>query len=59
MSVLETDQLTDVAYEVDNGLATITINRPHRLNSFRARTQRIVGEPLDRSGWSPTRTFQA
>ena len=38
MSILETDQLTDVAYEVDNGLATITINRPERLNSFRART---------------------
>jgi 2-ketocyclohexanecarboxyl-CoA hydrolase len=38
MSMLETDQLTDVAYEVDNGLATITINRPERLNSFRART---------------------
>jgi 2-ketocyclohexanecarboxyl-CoA hydrolase len=38
MSVIETDQLTDVAYEVDNGLATITINRPERMNSFRART---------------------
>ena len=30
-----------------------------RSYSFRARTQRTVGEPLDRSGWSPTRTFQA
>ena len=30
--------LSDVAYEVDNGLATITINRPDRLNSFRAQT---------------------
>jgi 2-ketocyclohexanecarboxyl-CoA hydrolase len=33
-----TEELTDVAYEVEEGLATITINRPERLNSFRART---------------------
>lgn len=32
------DQLTDVTYEVDHGLAWITINRPERYNSFRART---------------------
>ena len=32
------DQLTDVTYEVDNGLAWITINRPDRYNAFRART---------------------
>jgi 2-ketocyclohexanecarboxyl-CoA hydrolase len=32
------DDLTDVLYEIDAGLATITINRPDRLNSFRART---------------------
>ena len=30
--------LTDVTYEVEQGLATITINRPRRLNSFRAQT---------------------
>jgi naphthoate synthase len=30
--------LQDVLYEIDAGLATITINRPDRLNSFRART---------------------
>lgn len=28
----------DVIYEVDNGLAWITINRPERYNSFRAKT---------------------
>lgn len=28
----------DVVYEVDNGLAWITINRPERYNSFRAQT---------------------
>src|ERR671921_829936 len=31
-------ELTDVKYDVENGLATITINRPERFNSFRART---------------------
>src|SRR6195256_3133584 len=30
--------LTDVLYEVEDGLATITINRPERMNAFRART---------------------
>lgn len=32
------DELTDVTYEVDKGLAWITINRPERYNAFRART---------------------
>src|ERR1700712_5500622 len=32
------DDFTDVLYEVANGLATITINRPHRFNAFRAQT---------------------
>src|SRR5438105_11758880 len=32
------EDLTDVRYEVEDGLATITINRPDRLNAFRART---------------------
>jgi 2-ketocyclohexanecarboxyl-CoA hydrolase len=32
------DELTDVLYEVDDSLATITINRPERMNAFRART---------------------
>jgi naphthoate synthase len=31
-------ELTDTRYEVDAGLATITIDRPERLNSFRAHT---------------------
>src|SRR5947208_6413872 len=30
--------LTDVGYEVEDGLATITIDRPDRMNAFRART---------------------
>jgi 2-ketocyclohexanecarboxyl-CoA hydrolase len=32
------DDLTDVAYEIDNGLAWIIINRPERFNAFRSRT---------------------
>lgn len=32
------DELTDVVYEVDHGLAWITINRPKRYNAFRGRT---------------------
>jgi 2-ketocyclohexanecarboxyl-CoA hydrolase len=32
------DELTDVLYEAEHGLATITINRPDRMNAFRART---------------------
>jgi 2-ketocyclohexanecarboxyl-CoA hydrolase len=32
------DELTDVRYEVEDGLAWITIDRPERMNAFRART---------------------
>lgn len=32
------DELEDVTYEVENGLAWITINRPDRFNAFRGRT---------------------
>jgi naphthoate synthase len=32
------NSFTDITYTVDNGLAWITINRPERYNSFRART---------------------
>jgi naphthoate synthase len=32
------NELSDVLYEVDRGLAWVTINRPDRYNAFRART---------------------
>jgi 2-ketocyclohexanecarboxyl-CoA hydrolase len=32
------DELTDVRYEVEDGLAWIVIDRPERMNAFRART---------------------
>jgi 2-ketocyclohexanecarboxyl-CoA hydrolase len=38
------DELTDVRYEVEDGLAWITIDRPGRMNAFRART---VDELID------------
>ena len=31
-------EFTDITYEVESGLAWITINRPERYNAFRART---------------------
>jgi len=35
---MKIEELTDVRYEVDRGLAWVTINRPERYNAFRART---------------------
>jgi 2-ketocyclohexanecarboxyl-CoA hydrolase len=35
---MKPQEFTDVIYEVENGLARITINRPDRYNAFRART---------------------
>src|ERR1700761_8808843 len=35
---MDLDSLQYVLYEIDNGLATITINRPERFNSFNAGT---------------------
>ena len=35
---MKLDELTEVIYEVDRGLAWITINRPKRYNAFRGRT---------------------
>jgi len=35
---MKLDELQDVLYEVDRGLAWVTINRPERFNSFRGRT---------------------
>jgi len=35
---MKLEELQDVLYEVDQGLAWVTINRPERFNSFRGRT---------------------
>ncbi len=39
-------ELQDVLYEVDNGLAWITINRPNRYNGFRGRISTYVVQSL-------------
>ena len=35
---MKLEELQDVTYKVDNGLAWVTINRPERFNSFRGKT---------------------
>jgi naphthoate synthase len=46
-------ELTDTGYEVDDGLAWITIDRPERMNSFRARTVDELIESFTRA-WTNT-----
>ena len=36
--MISIDDLHDITYQVDAGLAWITINRPERFNAFRGRT---------------------
>ncbi|HYY73505.1 MAG TPA: enoyl-CoA hydratase-related protein [Solirubrobacterales bacterium] len=47
------DELTDVRYEVENGLGWITIDRPDRMNAFRARTVDELIHCLKRAWASP------
>jgi 2-ketocyclohexanecarboxyl-CoA hydrolase len=47
------DELTDVRYEVEHGLAWITIDRPERMNAFRARTVDELIRCLKRAWSSP------
>jgi 2-ketocyclohexanecarboxyl-CoA hydrolase len=47
------EDLTDVRYEVDRGLAWITIDRPDRMNAFRARTVDELIHCLKRA-WAST-----
>jgi 2-ketocyclohexanecarboxyl-CoA hydrolase len=47
------DELTDVRYEVEAGLAWITIDRPDRMNAFRARTVDELIACLKRAWASP------
>jgi len=46
-------ELTDVRYEVDDGLAWITIDRPERMNAFRAKTVDELIQCLKRA-WAST-----
>src|SRR5881227_468874 len=47
------DELTDVRYEVEDGLAWVTIDRPERMNAFRARTVDELIACLKRAWASP------
>ena len=47
------EELTDVRYEVEDGLAWITIDRPERMNAFRARTVDELIRCLKRAWASP------
>ena len=47
------NELTDVRYEVERGLAWITIDRPERMNAFRARTVDELIHCLKRA-WAST-----
>jgi 2-ketocyclohexanecarboxyl-CoA hydrolase len=50
---MQLDELSDVTYRIEDGLAWITIDRPDRLNAFRART---VDEMIFcmKSAWADT-----
>ena len=42
----------DILYSERDGVATISINRPDKLNSFRAQTVDELVEAFQRSGWN-------
>lgn len=41
----------DILYEVDGGIATITINRPDKMNAFRGITCEELVDAMNRAGW--------
>jgi 2-ketocyclohexanecarboxyl-CoA hydrolase len=43
----------DILYDEADGVATITFNRPDRLNAFRLGTYEEVIDALNRAGWNP------
>src|ERR1700722_5310126 len=44
----------DLVYRNENGVATIAVNRPDRLNAWRERTYFEMIEALTRAGWDKT-----
>lgn len=47
------DAPADVRYEIDNGIARITINRPEVYNAFRAATCEQLIRAFEDAAWSP------
>jgi 2-ketocyclohexanecarboxyl-CoA hydrolase len=41
----------DILYQVENGIATITINRPEKYNAFRGQTCEEIIDAFERAGW--------
>lgn len=52
MSALTAGEYQDILYEEKDGVATITFNRPDRLNAFLARTYGEVTNAILRAGWN-------
>ncbi len=48
---LQTPNYEDVLYDVTDGVATITINRPERYNAFRGQTCMELLDAFNRAGW--------
>jgi 2-ketocyclohexanecarboxyl-CoA hydrolase len=44
---------TDILYEEKNNVATITFNRPEKLNAFRGHTYAEVLDAIQHAGWNP------
>ncbi len=44
----------DILYDIDRGVATITINRPDKYNAFRGQTCEEVIDAFQRAGWDKT-----
>ena len=44
---------TDIRYDVADRVATVTFDRPHRLNAFTARTYSEVTDAVQRAAWDP------
>ncbi len=42
----------DILYDERDGVATVTINRPDRMNAFRAQTCEEIIHAFDRAGWN-------
>jgi 2-ketocyclohexanecarboxyl-CoA hydrolase len=45
------EEYEDILYAVSDRVATITFNRPERMNAFRSRTYAEVADAVHRAGW--------
>lgn len=46
------EKYEDIVCEIENGVATITINRPEKYDAFRARTCEELIDAFQCSGWT-------